>query len=161
MIGSGPKYVYQTNTINNLVFHSLNDLLMHIWSFLFFSHQKCSFFLIKNIRKIIQLSSILCVFIWMQELVGFGTEELNLKGKIVVPGFIDSHVHLIPGGLQVWQKFHLLNRLCFKVCVLVIISRFKISELSLRRCIWKCDDWKMFSKYFPLSQTIVLKHHFS
>ncbi|XP_060179167.1 protein LONG AFTER FAR-RED 3 isoform X2 [Lycium barbarum] len=28
------------------------------------------------------------------------TKELNLDGKIVVPGFIDSHVHFIPGGLQ-------------------------------------------------------------
>ncbi|XP_075109582.1 protein LONG AFTER FAR-RED 3 isoform X2 [Nicotiana tabacum] len=28
------------------------------------------------------------------------TKELNLHGKIVVPGFIDSHVHFIPGGLQ-------------------------------------------------------------
>ncbi|KAF3434288.1 hypothetical protein FNV43_RR25391 [Rhamnella rubrinervis] len=37
---------------------------------------------------------------YVKELVGFGTKELNLKGKIVVPGFIDSHVHLIPGGLQ-------------------------------------------------------------
>ncbi|KAH7536777.1 hypothetical protein FEM48_Zijuj03G0022400 [Ziziphus jujuba var. spinosa] len=37
----------------------------------------------------------------VKELVGYGTKELNLMGKIVVPGFIDSHVHLIPGGLQV------------------------------------------------------------
>ncbi|XP_059304717.1 protein LONG AFTER FAR-RED 3 isoform X2 [Lycium ferocissimum] len=28
------------------------------------------------------------------------TQELNLDGKIVVPGFVDSHVHFIPGGLQ-------------------------------------------------------------
>lgn len=27
--------------------------------------------------------------------------EVNLEGKVVVPGFIDSHVHLISGGLQV------------------------------------------------------------
>lgn len=26
--------------------------------------------------------------------------EVNLEGKIVVPGLIDSHVHLISGGLQ-------------------------------------------------------------
>lgn len=37
----------------------------------------------------------------MQELAGDGTKELNLEGKVVVPGFIDSHVHLIWGGLQV------------------------------------------------------------
>ncbi|TXG60976.1 hypothetical protein EZV62_012339 [Acer yangbiense] len=35
-----------------------------------------------------------------QELAGDGTKILNLDGKVVVPGFIDSHVHLIPGGLQ-------------------------------------------------------------
>ena len=37
----------------------------------------------------------------MQELAGDGTEELDLGGKVVVPGFIDSHVHLIYAGLQV------------------------------------------------------------
>lgn len=37
----------------------------------------------------------------VQEVSGYGTKELNLEGKIVVPGFIDSHVHLIYGGLQV------------------------------------------------------------
>lgn len=26
---------------------------------------------------------------------------VNLEGKVVVPGLIDSHVHLISGGLQV------------------------------------------------------------
>ncbi|KAK3221493.1 hypothetical protein Dsin_008518 [Dipteronia sinensis] len=36
----------------------------------------------------------------LQELAGDGTKILNLDGKVVVPGFIDSHVHLIPGGLQ-------------------------------------------------------------
>lgn len=37
----------------------------------------------------------------LQELSGSSTKILNLDGKIVVPGFIDSHVHLISGGLQV------------------------------------------------------------
>lgn len=37
----------------------------------------------------------------MQEVSGYGTKELNLEGKVVVPGFIDSHVHLLFGGLQV------------------------------------------------------------
>ncbi|XP_029124091.1 protein LONG AFTER FAR-RED 3 isoform X4 [Elaeis guineensis] len=32
--------------------------------------------------------------------VGYGTRELNLNGKVVMPGFIDSHVHFISGGLQ-------------------------------------------------------------
>lgn len=40
----------------------------------------------------------------MQDMVGYRTKELDLMGKIVVPGFIDSHVHLIFGGLQVRQK---------------------------------------------------------
>ncbi|KAI8571586.1 hypothetical protein RHMOL_Rhmol01G0131500 [Rhododendron molle] len=39
----------------------------------------------------------------MQDLVGHGTEVLNLEGKAVVPGFIDSHVHLLWGGLQTLQ----------------------------------------------------------
>lgn len=37
----------------------------------------------------------------MQDLVGSETKTVNLQEKIVVPGFIDSHVHLISGGLQV------------------------------------------------------------
>lgn len=37
----------------------------------------------------------------MQDLVGSKTRMENLLGKVVVPGFIDSHVHLIFGGLRV------------------------------------------------------------
>ncbi|XP_076960349.1 protein LONG AFTER FAR-RED 3-like [Bidens hawaiensis] len=37
---------------------------------------------------------------YVQEVSGYGTKELNLEGKIVVPGFIDSHVHFLFGGLQ-------------------------------------------------------------
>ncbi|GKU91342.1 hypothetical protein SLEP1_g5228 [Rubroshorea leprosula] len=40
----------------------------------------------------------------LQDLAGYGTKELNLEGKVVVPGLIDSHVHLIFGGLQVLKK---------------------------------------------------------
>ncbi|XP_052288126.1 protein LONG AFTER FAR-RED 3 isoform X6 [Citrus sinensis] len=36
----------------------------------------------------------------VQQLAADGTNVLNLQGKVVVPGFIDSHVHFIPGGLQ-------------------------------------------------------------
>ncbi|KAF9591655.1 hypothetical protein IFM89_005236 [Coptis chinensis] len=36
----------------------------------------------------------------VQDLLRDGAKELNLNGKIVVPGFIDSHVHLLWGGLQ-------------------------------------------------------------
>ncbi|XWS08291.1 hypothetical protein CRYUN_Cryun41cG0067000 [Craigia yunnanensis] len=37
----------------------------------------------------------------LQDLSGYGTKTLNLERKIVVPGFIDSHVHLIFAGLQI------------------------------------------------------------
>ncbi|XP_020534012.1 protein LONG AFTER FAR-RED 3 isoform X2 [Jatropha curcas] len=36
----------------------------------------------------------------LKDLAGDKTRELDLEGKVVVPGFIDSHVHLIWGGLQ-------------------------------------------------------------
>lgn len=39
----------------------------------------------------------------LQDLAGYGTKELNLEGKVVVPGFIDSHVHLLFGGLQMMR----------------------------------------------------------
>ncbi|XP_020081247.1 uncharacterized protein LOC109704879 [Ananas comosus] len=39
----------------------------------------------------------------LKDLVGCNTNELNLNGKVVMPGFIDSHVHLIFGGLQMGQ----------------------------------------------------------
>ncbi|XP_077217695.1 protein LONG AFTER FAR-RED 3-like isoform X2 [Tasmannia lanceolata] len=44
----------------------------------------------------------------LQDLIGHGTQELNLNGKVVVPGFIDSHVHLIVGGLQM-ERVDLLD----------------------------------------------------
>lgn len=33
--------------------------------------------------------------------VGPKTRIVDLEGKFVVPGFMDSHVHFISGGLQV------------------------------------------------------------
>lgn len=39
----------------------------------------------------------------MQEFVGQRTQSKDLHGKMVVPGFIDSHVHFISGGLQMGQ----------------------------------------------------------
>ncbi|KAL5570594.1 hypothetical protein UlMin_027169 [Ulmus minor] len=47
----------------------------------------------------------------LKDLVDYRTKELDLKGKIVVPGFIDSHVHLIWGGLQMVQvELRAINR---------------------------------------------------
>lgn len=40
---------------------------------------------------------------FVQELAGYGTQVLDLGGKVVVPGFIDSHVHFINGGLRMTQ----------------------------------------------------------
>ncbi|XP_043692461.1 protein LONG AFTER FAR-RED 3 [Telopea speciosissima] len=36
----------------------------------------------------------------LQDFIFDGTKELDLKGKVVVPGFFDSHVHMMYGGLQ-------------------------------------------------------------
>jgi len=36
----------------------------------------------------------------VQEFVGPETEVLELAGRMIVPGFIDSHTHFIPGGFQ-------------------------------------------------------------
>ncbi|CAJ2638809.1 unnamed protein product [Trifolium pratense] len=40
---------------------------------------------------------------FVQAVAGYGTQVLDLEGKVVVPGFIDSHVHFISGGLQMMQ----------------------------------------------------------
>lgn len=37
---------------------------------------------------------------YVKGLLQDGAKELNLNGKILVPGFIDSHLHLLWGGLQ-------------------------------------------------------------
>ncbi|KAF2322517.1 hypothetical protein GH714_017407 [Hevea brasiliensis] len=39
----------------------------------------------------------------MQNFAGDKTKVLDLEGKVVVPGFIDSHVHFIYGGLQMMR----------------------------------------------------------
>ncbi|KAK1361944.1 hypothetical protein POM88_046418 [Heracleum sosnowskyi] len=41
--------------------------------------------------------------LWKQALAGYQTQYLNLQGRIVVPGFIDSHVHFLSRGLQVYK----------------------------------------------------------
>lgn len=46
----------------------------------------------------------------LQELEGARTKMLDLKGKIVIPGFIDSHLHLLYGGIQMAQvELHGIN----------------------------------------------------
>ncbi|XP_010427387.1 PREDICTED: uncharacterized protein LOC104712233 [Camelina sativa] len=42
-------------------------------------------------------------FSTLKGLIGDGTIEVNLEGKVVLPGLIDSHVHFISGGLQMAQ----------------------------------------------------------
>ncbi|KAL0375542.1 UNVERIFIED_CONTAM: protein LONG AFTER FAR-RED 3 [Sesamum calycinum] len=55
-----------------------------------------------------RLSLLVCLD---RDLAGSGTRTLNLQGKLVVPGFIDSHVHLIYGGLQMAQvQLHGVNQ---------------------------------------------------
>lgn len=39
----------------------------------------------------------------LADLIGPGTEVVDLAGKLLVPGFIDSHVHPVIGGLQMLQ----------------------------------------------------------
>ncbi|KAJ9190564.1 hypothetical protein P3X46_001751 [Hevea brasiliensis] len=39
----------------------------------------------------------------LQNFAGDKTKVLDLEGKVVVPGFIDSHVHFIYGGLQMMR----------------------------------------------------------
>ncbi|CAK7338263.1 unnamed protein product [Dovyalis caffra] len=41
----------------------------------------------------------------LQDLVGIGTKEVNVEAKVVVPEFIDSHVHFISGGFGYYIKY--------------------------------------------------------
>ncbi len=36
----------------------------------------------------------------IRNLVGSGTQVVDLQGRMVTPGFVDSHTHFIPGGFQ-------------------------------------------------------------
>jgi predicted amidohydrolase YtcJ len=39
----------------------------------------------------------------VEELLGPATEVLDLRGRLVLPGFQDAHVHPLPGGLEMLQ----------------------------------------------------------
>ncbi|KAA3478379.1 Amidohydrolase family, ISF2 isoform 1 [Gossypium australe] len=67
----------------------------------------------------------------LQDLSGYGTKELNLEGKVVVPGFIDSHVHLISAGLQmVSVQLEGVNRKD------EVVRRVKEAVLNAKRGSW-------------------------
>ncbi|TYH68108.1 hypothetical protein ES332_D06G236400v1 [Gossypium tomentosum] len=67
----------------------------------------------------------------LQDLSGYGTKELNLEGKVVVPGFIDSHVHLISAGLQMARvQLKGVNRKD------EVVRRVKESVLNAKRGSW-------------------------
>ncbi len=58
-----------------------------------------------------------------KELVGYNTEVIDLKGKTVLPGFYDSHVHLVQTGLNELsldlssaRSFHDLFQLISEYC---------------------------------------------
>ncbi|KAJ1413520.1 Metal-dependent hydrolase, composite domain superfamily [Sesbania bispinosa] len=68
---------------------------------------------------------------FVQELAGHGTQVLDLGGKIVVPGFIDSHVHFIDGGLQMMQvKLRGVNK------KEDFIRRIKVAAQSTKQGSW-------------------------
>ncbi|KAL5994643.1 hypothetical protein ACLOJK_024696 [Asimina triloba] len=55
-------------------------------------------------RSSVQVRSFAAVSVVVSwELVSHGTQELNVEGKVVLPGFVDSHVHFLSGGLQMTQ----------------------------------------------------------
>ncbi|KAK6233558.1 hypothetical protein QUC31_005964 [Theobroma cacao] len=80
----------------------------------------------------------------LQDLSGYGTKELNLEGKIVVPGFIDSHVHLIFAGLQmarvqlqgVNQKDEVVRRVKEAALKLLLLPWFLQTIIEAKRGSW-------------------------
>lgn len=66
-------------------------------------------------------------------MAGDETQVLDLEGKVVVPGFIDSHVHFISGGLQVlYIQPHSLNDSIFFSFLGVIIFLNKVALVHVR-----------------------------
>ncbi|KAK8478305.1 hypothetical protein V6N11_008890, partial [Hibiscus sabdariffa] len=82
----------------------------------------------------------------LQDLSGYGTKELNLEGKVVVPGFIDSHVHLISAGLQLIYTYAKLRSSCVGQMARVqlegvnqkdeVVRRVKEAALNAKRGSW-------------------------
>ncbi|WMV40828.1 hypothetical protein MTR67_034213 [Solanum verrucosum] len=77
----------------------------------------------------------------MQELARTWTKELNLDGKIVVPGFIDSHVHFIPGGLENSRGF-VLFLLFFSNTSVGQLRKLSVSDLVAHVWYWK-GTWNL------------------
>ncbi|WOH00606.1 hypothetical protein DCAR_0519974 [Daucus carota subsp. sativus] len=50
-----------------------------------------------------------------QALAGYEIEYINLQGRIVVPGFFDSHVHFLYGGLQIEHAQQLAPGCCSEI----------------------------------------------
>ena len=66
-------------------------------------------------------------------MAGDETQMLDLEGKVVVPGFIDSHVHFISGGLQVlYIQSHSLNDSIFFSFLGVIIFLNNLALVYVR-----------------------------
>lgn len=41
----------------------------------------------------------------IQNLIERKTNVIDLKGKTVTPGLVDSHIHVLPFGKQIWEGF--------------------------------------------------------
>ena len=63
-----------------------------------------------------------CMYIF-QARAGPNTEFTDLQGRFVVPGFIDSHLHLISGGLQACQWFNVF--LLILINIFLYVGGFK------------------------------------
>jgi predicted amidohydrolase YtcJ len=62
----------------------------------------------------------------MKPVTGKGTEVINLKGKMVMPGIIDSHIHAVRGGL---------GQLFF--CQFPVESNVEEIQAAIKKCVAK------------------------